>query len=172
MGTSRVCCYHAGDRRNFGGSRNTPHTLKVLVKSSTRSLLIIGLIVVLAMASGGIVYFVRYQSPSARAKRMKNPVPATAETLATGGRSYIRNCQKCHGEKGNGLGEKAPELSVAPSDFTNAKEMDALADGELFEEITKGNLPMPAFEDKLSEQERWQLVDYIRTFSRGAGAAH
>jgi mono/diheme cytochrome c family protein len=139
---------------------------------STRLLLIAGLVIALAVAAAALVYFVRNQSPSARARRLKNPVPVTAEALSAGERSYAHNCQKCHGGKGNGLGEKAPELSIAPSDFTNAKDMDALADGELFEEITKGNLPMPAFEDKLSEQERWQLVDYIRTFSRGAGAAH
>ncbi len=43
--------------------------------------------------------------------------------------------------------------------------MGDLPDGQLFQEITKGELPMPAFEDMLSEQERWQLIDYIRTFA-------
>jgi hypothetical protein len=38
-------------------------------------------------------------------------------------------------------------------------------DGELYWQITRGRLPMPAFEDKLSDLERWQLVDYIRTFA-------
>jgi mono/diheme cytochrome c family protein len=40
-----------------------------------------------------------------------------------------------------------------------------MADGELFWQISRGRLPMPAFEDKLSEEARWQVVDYIRTFS-------
>ena len=102
---------------------------------------------------------------------MKNPVPATAVALAAGKQSYVEHCQKCHGEKGNGQGEKAAELSVAPSDFTNAREMGELADGQLFQEITEGDLPMPAFADKLTEQERWQLVDYIRTFAPATGAA-
>ena len=50
------------------------------------------------------------------------------------------------------------------------RKWDELADGQLFEEITKGDLPMPAFEDKLSDEERWQLVDYIRTFASGTAA--
>lgn len=101
---------------------------------------------------------------------MKNPVPATAAALAAGKQSYAEHCQKCHGEKGNGRGEKAAELSVAPTDFTDTHKMQRLYDGELFEEITRGDMPMPAFEDKLSEQERWQIVDYVRTFASNTSA--
>jgi len=43
--------------------------------------------------------------------------------------------------------------------------MRKLTDGELFFQVTKGRLPMPAFADKLSDVERWQVVDYIRTFT-------
>jgi mono/diheme cytochrome c family protein len=102
---------------------------------------------------------------------MKNPIPATAVALAAGKQSYIEHCQKCHGEKGNGQGEKAAELSVDPSDFTNPRKMGELADGQIFQEITEGDLPMPAFADKLTEEERWQLVDYIRTFVPATAAA-
>jgi mono/diheme cytochrome c family protein len=44
--------------------------------------------------------------------------------------------------------------------------MSKLTDGELFWKISEGHRPMPAFQGKLSEEERWQLVDYIRTFSQ------
>jgi mono/diheme cytochrome c family protein len=102
---------------------------------------------------------------------MPNPVPATSAALAAGKQLYVEHCQKCHGGKGNGQGDEAGELSIAPSDFTNAKEMSELADGQLFEEITKGDMPMPAFEDKLNEQQRWQVIDYIRTFAATATTA-
>jgi len=39
----------------------------------------------------------------------------------------------------------------------------------IFWEVTKGRRPMPAFADKLSDQERWQVVDFIRTFAAPAG---
>jgi len=49
--------------------------------------------------------------------------------------------------------------------------MDRLSDGELYWQISKGRRPMPAFANKLSEQQRWQVVDYIRTFAKPEGSA-
>ncbi len=102
---------------------------------------------------------------TAAARRLKNPVPPTDDAIAAGKQVYGEHCRSCHGEKGDGRGEKAAELSVAPGDFTDAPAMRRRTDGELFWQITRGRLPMPAFEDKLSDQERWQVVDYIRTFA-------
>jgi mono/diheme cytochrome c family protein len=78
---------------------------------------------------------------------------------------YSKNCKSCHGDNGDGKGDRAPELSVMPSDFTNAAEISRVSDGELFWKITHGHRPMPAFEDRLNDTERWQVVDYIRTFA-------
>jgi mono/diheme cytochrome c family protein len=44
--------------------------------------------------------------------------------------------------------------------------MGRLTDGELYWQTTYGRRPMPAFRDKLSEPERWEVVDYIRTFAQ------
>lgn len=101
----------------------------------------------------------------ARARRLKNPVPSTPAALAEGKHLYQLHCQRCHGAKGDGHGEKAPQLAVAPGDFTDASKMRRVADGELYWQITYGRLPMPAFKDKVDEQGRWALVDYIRTFA-------
>jgi mono/diheme cytochrome c family protein len=108
---------------------------------------------------------------TATARKLKNPVPATMNAIASGKQAYGEHCRNCHGEKGDGRGEKAAELSVAPGDFTDAATMRRRTDGELFWQITRGRLPMPAFDDKLSDEERWQLVDYIRTFADKSSAA-
>ncbi len=102
----------------------------------------------------------------AKARKVKNPMAATPATLAEGKQAYAKHCENCHGESGDGKGQKAPELSTAPTDFTKTSEMDSRTDGEFFYRITKGRRPMPAFEDKLNETERWEVVDYIRTFER------
>jgi mono/diheme cytochrome c family protein len=104
----------------------------------------------------------------AKARKLKNPVPSSSEAIAAGRQLYTKHCEKCHGINGDGKGPKAADLSVAPGDFTDAQKMRTLMDGELFWQITYGRLPMPAFADKMSEQARWQLVDYIRTFAQKA----
>lgn len=128
--------------------------------------LIIGLIVIFV----ALGYAVERWSVVARARKLKNPVPATPAALADAKQLYQQHCQRCHGANGDGHGEKAPELSVAPGDFTNAEKMRDVSDGELYWQITYGRLPMPAFRDKISEQGRWELVDYIRTFAARAPA--
>ena len=71
---------------------------------------------------------------------------------------------QCHGDKGDGKGQKSAQLSVEPGNFTDSKKMHGLTDGELYWQITKGRNPMPGYEDKLTPLERWQAVNYIRAF--------
>jgi mono/diheme cytochrome c family protein len=141
---------------------------------SKKKLRPLGILVLLAVLAVAVLIAINLSNnwrTTAAAKRLKNPVPATADAIAAGKQAYGEHCRNCHGEKGDGRGEKAPELSVAPGDFTDAPGMARRTDGELFWQITRGRLPMPSFEDKLSDQERWQLVDYIRTFANKSSAA-
>jgi mono/diheme cytochrome c family protein len=129
---------------------------------------LVGILVLVVVLAAGVLTAIngyRNWSTTAAAKRLKNPVPSTADAIGAGKLAYGEHCRNCHGEKGDGRGEKAAELSVAPGDFTDAAAMRRRTDGELFWQITRGRLPMPAFADKLSDEERWQLVDYIRTFA-------
>jgi len=138
-------------------------------RKKDRRFTLVALFVVLIVGVAALLHAVTGWSTRAAARKLKNPVPATADAVAAGMRVYRQHCQKCHGENGDGKGVKAAELSVAPGDFTDAGKMRSLSDGELFWEITKGQRPMPAFADKLSDQERWQVVDFIRTFAAPAG---
>ncbi|MGH9562424.1 MAG: c-type cytochrome [Terracidiphilus sp.] len=128
--------------------------------------LIVGLVIVFI----GFGFAVSNWSELAKERKLKNPVPATPEALAEAKQLYQQHCQKCHGANGDGHGEKAPELSVAPGDFTDVSKMSRVSDGELYWQITYGRLPMPEFKDKINEQGRWELVDYIRTFAEKAPA--
>ena len=102
------------------------------------------------------------------AKTWKNPVAATPATLANARQLYINNCQKCHGVNGDG---KLPSgsnyfYSTKPTDFTNRRIVDAMSNGEIFWKMTHGRKPMPAFEKRLSDEQRWELVNLIREFAR------
>ncbi|MGH9681894.1 MAG: c-type cytochrome [Candidatus Acidiferrales bacterium] len=102
------------------------------------------------------------------ARKVKNPVPPTKENVDAGAQTYMDNCLLCHGEKGMGDGPGATALKVKPANFTDKKLMSAETDGSLFWKMTQGRGPMPSWKDVLSDTERWQLVDYIRTLIKTA----
>jgi len=120
--------------------------------------------VIVAIASAIVLYSFTGFGARARVRRLQNPFPPTPEGIAAARLIYESRCANCHGTSGDGKGTKAEELSVAAAVVRNARPMAAITDGELYWQITKGARPMPSFES-LSEQERWELVDYIRTFA-------
>lgn len=96
-----------------------------------------------------------------------------AQDLQEGQLLYEKRCAHCHGAEGRGDGPVAPLLDPAPRDFTSAQfkirstpRGSLPTDQDLFNAITRG-LAGTAMEgwDMLPEEERWQLVAYIKTFS-------
>ncbi len=102
------------------------------------------------------------------AKKVKNPVPATQETLAAAEMLFQDNCVLCHGEKGMGDGPGAKTIKVKPANFTDPKLQATETDGGLFWKMSNGRGPMPAWKDELSDKERWELVNYIRKLGKDA----
>lgn len=130
-----------------------------------RTLIWIALFFIATAAGVAVLYSLTQWNVPALAKKLRNPVPRSQSADDNGMVTYSQHCKSCHGEDGNGRGDRAGELSVMPTDFTDAVEMNRRTDGELYWKITHGHRPMPAFEDKLTDIERWQVVDYIRTFA-------
>ena len=96
----------------------------------------------------------------------KNPVASSDAVLAKAKNAYEENCLMCHGETGKGDGPMAGMLKEKPPDVSDAKIMSEMSDGEIFWIITKGVKPMPPFESKLSEEDRWSLVHLMRSMSK------
>lgn len=104
------------------------------------------------------------------AAKLKSPVPANAASIAEGQKSYAKYCRHCHGDTGKGDGPQAPKGSM-PSDFTDATWDHGSTDGEIFMVISEGagkTSPMKGYKSKLTEKEIWQLVNYVRSLSKGA----
>lgn len=95
---------------------------------------------------------------------VRNPVPRTEEILARAQSLYQTHCAACHGMDGRGDGPLAAGLNPRPADLTDP-HIPYHFDGELFWWISKGipGSAMPAWEQTLSEEDRWALVHYIRT---------
>lgn len=109
-----------------------------------------------------------WQAP-ARASRKKNPVPADEKSIAVGKEVYLKQCLSCHGNGGRGDGPAAKDLNPKPHDLS-APAVVAQTDGALFWKITEGKKPMPSFEKLISEDERWHVINYVRTFAGPAPA--
>lgn len=105
-------------------------------------------------------------SPSWRAPRREaekqNPIPAEPASIARGKALYAGNCVVCHGPSGKGDGPKAIELNLKPSDLSSS-HVAGESDGALYWKITSGHSPMPAFQKMIADEERWNVVNYLRT---------
>ena len=94
---------------------------------------------------------------------LPNPLATNSPGVVTMGKTlYKDHCHDCHGSNGRGNGPAAVDLSRRPPDFSD-KKVRQQSDGELFWKITEGNRPMPSFSKKLSDEQRWQLVCFLRT---------
>jgi len=101
-----------------------------------------------------------------QAAKLKNPVPANAESIAAGKKVYERHCAECHGDTGKGDGMAGEGLDEKPSNFTDAKWEHGSTDGELFVVVRDGAGPkseMKSFSKKLSEKQIWDVVNFVRT---------
>lgn len=100
------------------------------------------------------------------AVKMKNPVKSDAASIAEGKELYAQHCKSCHGAKGKGDGTKAEKIDISCGDFASDEAVKA-TDGELYWKTTEGRKPMPSYKEKLSDNERWAIINYIRTFGKG-----
>jgi mono/diheme cytochrome c family protein len=96
------------------------------------------------------------------AVKTKNPVKADEATLKEGKEIYSQQCKSCHGAQGHGDGTKAEKIDISCGDFASA-DCQNQTDGELYWKTTEGRKPMPSFKEKLSDNERWTVINYIRT---------
>src|SRR5580692_10542 len=94
--------------------KNLQHPPSGLSKSTLLGIFAVFFIVVIA--GGTVLYSFSDWSGRARAKKLQNPFPATAEALSGAQVDYRAHCQSCHGVNGDGKGERAERLSVAPAD--------------------------------------------------------
>jgi mono/diheme cytochrome c family protein len=127
------------------------------------------LFVVLLAAIAIIVVFAVTQKTDWKvpedAKQRENPLRPSAVALKSARDIYVNKCAQCHGDSGKGDGSEALRYDPAPADLTDPRRMSAVTDGEMFYKISQGRRPMPAFKKRLTEEQRWQLVQLLRSFA-------
>ena len=98
---------------------------------------------------------------SEKKQKDENPIAFSDESIKAGKQVYLANCKSCHGDigKANGL-----PLVPAPTDFGIQAFLDKNTDGSIYHKITDGQATMPTYKSILSKKDRWNIVNYIRSF--------
>tara|TARA_R110002050_G_scaffold33007_2_gene84456 strand:+ start:44730 stop:45155 length:426 start_codon:yes stop_codon:yes gene_type:complete len=105
-----------------------------------------------------------WKAPATSAK-IVNPLKGDEAATAKGKKLYKQMCVICHGEKGKGDGMAGASLNPRPANFTTAAVQNQ-KDGEIFWKLTEGRAPMASYKAILKENQRWELINYIRTLKK------
>jgi mono/diheme cytochrome c family protein len=101
---------------------------------------------------------------------------AYAKHVAAGAAIYIRNCVYCHGDNLDGQGHFALGFNPPPANFQDPGTIAMLQEAYLFWRIAKGgpglprestpwNSVMPAWDDRLTEEQIWQVIMFLYDFT-------
>ena len=101
---------------------------------------------------------------------LANPIPVNAQTAARAASLYAKQCASCHGKNGLGDGsqEKVDYSLQSILETPTQPSGQPLTDGELYWKITHGVGKMPAFAGKLTDEERWLVVNHMRALPKTA----
>lgn len=92
----------------------------------------------------------------------KNSVRFTDVSVARGKKFFVSQCSMCHGVNADGKGDLAVEMNIVPPDFTKPETLKKRTDGELFKILSLGNAAMPGQDTRMSEIQRWQIINFLR----------
>jgi mono/diheme cytochrome c family protein len=148
-------------------SRNPPRSLRL------RKLLFVAVLVLICVL---VIYWLSQENKPwvvpPEYKSLKNPLPPSESNLKAARQIYFDECAQCHGDAGKGDGPEARSHYPLPADLTDPKLLTNVPDGEIFYQISEGRRPMPSFKNRLTEDERWQLVLLVRSFSQPAASGN
>ena len=101
-------------------------------------------------------------------KLLVNPVVPTTASLELGKKKFLTYCSPCHGNFGNGDSRLNGQFPNPPT--LHSDKVRNWPDGAIFHTITVGQNVMPSYQYQISREERWAIVNYIRTLQRAYNA--
>jgi copper transport protein len=124
----------------------------------------LGGLLTLSIVGSGLFFLTR---PVQASSGNVNPIPPNGESIAAGKAVYDVHCVPCHGVSGKGDGPLGVVLNPRPADLSRHAIPGVHTDAQLFEWITNGfpGSRMPAWKSQLSDTDRWNLVNFIRTLA-------
>ncbi|GAB7088573.1 c-type cytochrome [Marinifilum fragile] len=113
--------------------------------------------------SGSLANAQGWSVPSS-AKKKQNPYEATAKNISSGKKIYNLNCKSCHGDPT--MANMLPLAPVAPTDLGSQNFLVQSSDGEIYYKVNKGQGAMPTFEKTLSDEDKWMVITFLRSFDK------
>jgi mono/diheme cytochrome c family protein len=105
--------------------------------------------------------------PEEAGENLINPIAISKASLDMGQKKYDIYCSPCHGYHGEGNSRLGGQFPNPPS--LHSEKVRTWTDGRLFHVITDGQNIMPSYSTQLTQEERWNVVNYIRVLQRGDG---
>lgn len=99
------------------------------------------------------------------ASNIVNPLLSNEDATKEGKKLYKQLCSICHGDRGKGDGIAGASLNPRPANFSSISIQNQ-SDGALYWKINEGRAPMASYKDLLNENQKWQLINFIRTFKK------
>lgn len=103
-----------------------------------------------------------WMAPADQGKK-PNPVASDKKSIERGKIIYLDNCAACHGEKTEGM--KADETGLKMDSPNLKKRLTTHTDGDFFWKIQNGRGDMPSFKEDLTDEQTWDVINYIRSES-------
>jgi len=122
----------------------------------------------LAPMAAGVQEHPRMPHRHPEGEKLVNPILPASDSAKLGAAIYAKSCASCHGPNGLGNGRLAAAMAAygaRPSNLADTEWQHGSTDGEIFMVIRDGigpDLHMPQYQGKLSDDEVWHVVNYIR----------
>ncbi|NPA46881.1 MAG: c-type cytochrome [Chlorobi bacterium] len=110
-----------------------------------------------------------WQAPP-EADALQNPLAGDEASVKKGEKIYRSLCAACHGATGKGDVPSMQSLNPKPTDLTS-EAVQKQSDGAIFWKISEGRGMMASYKNMLTEEERWSLVNYIRSLGDKSSGA-
>ena len=131
-----------------------------------KSIKILAVLFLIFAFSGSVLKAQDWVVPGS-AKRKQNPYEATSKNISSGKKIYNIHCKSCHGDAT--MSNMLPLQPVAPTDLGSQRFL-VQTDGEIYYKVNKGKGAMPTFEKTLSDEDKWMVISYLRSFDKNKKA--
>jgi len=95
-------------------------------------------------------------------QKLQNPIAVTPESRQRGAALYAINCLPCHGTKETHPGKVGALLKPPPPNLRDG-HLSSIDEATLYQLFSLGFGRMPPFKQRLNAEQRWQLVNYLRS---------